>query len=256
MAENKNLEEEYQYVEEGEPSFEPSGAEPVAEDKASEFENKAHSLLHQPNVKRNSMIVIAGLMLLIALIKCSSNKNDLTNKKTQMAPAIVQPTPEIAKSVAPAAPAGVPPEEIINIISSQKSMQNSIVGVSDQLAQLNIHLTSQDKSYDTLQKALEDVQAKQNANAALLQEILIQIKTKPIMPRPEVQKAIYEAPKMEYFVQAIIPGRAWIVNEKGMAMTVRVGSEIPGYGIVKEIDPPEGRVVMSSSKVFRFKHDD
>jgi intracellular multiplication protein IcmG len=256
MAENKNFEEEYQYVEEGEPSFDSASAEPIAEEQPTEYDNKAHSLLHQPNVKRNSTIVIAGLLILIVLIKCSANKDDLTSQKGKITPAPVQQTKQIEKAPESAVPAGVPSADINNIITAQKSMQNSIMGVSDQLAQLNIHLTSQDKSYDTLQKALEDLQAKQNANAALLQEILMQVKMKPVAPKPEAAKAIYEPPKMEYFVQAIIPGRAWIINEKGQAITVRVGSEIPGYGIVKEIDPPEGRVVMSSSKVFRFKHDD
>ncbi|NBX84530.1 MAG: hypothetical protein EBQ95_02845 [Gammaproteobacteria bacterium] len=255
MAENKNFEEEYQYVEEGEPTLDPSSEEHMAEEQAPEYDNKSQSLLHQPNVKRNSMIVVAGLLILIALIKCSSNKSDITNQKGQITPAPLQSN-QMTKAPEKTVTVGAPSAEINNIISAQKTIQNSIMGVSDQLAQLNIHLTSQDKYYDTLQKALEEIQAKQNANAVLMQEILMQIKMKPVALKPEVAKKMYEPPKMEYFVQAIIPGRAWIVNEKGQAMTVRVGSEIPGYGTVKEIDPPEGRVVMSSSKVFRFKHDD
>lgn len=255
MSENKNFEEEYQYVEEGEPSFGAAQAIPEGSNPQTEYENKLSSLLHQPNVKRNSIIVILGLFFLITMIKCSSSKQ-IPNQKSMVQPAPVTKPMDAPKVTLDAST--IKTSELKDVLSSQKTMQNTLMGISDQMAQLNIHLSSQDKSYDTVQKLLQDVQAKQNANAILMQEILIQMKTRPTMARPEMvnNRPKYQTPHMEYFVQAVIPGRAWLVNEKGRAMTVRVGSEVPGYGMVKDIDAPEGRVVMSTSKVFRFKHDD
>lgn len=252
MAENKNFEEEYQYVEEGEPTLDSSSSEAIVDEQAPEYENKVHSLLQQPNVKRNSIIVIVGLVFLTAIIKCSS-KSSSTELKGTIQPAPVQQPKPVEKIPEPS----ISSVEINNLMTAQKTVQNSMMGMSEQLAQINIHLTSQDKNNEAVQRILEDIQAKQNTNAVLLQEILMQIKMKPAAPViHDRERRVFEPRKMEYFVQAVIPGRAWLVNEKGQATTVRVGSEIPGYGSVKEIDPPEGRVVMTSSKVFRFKHDD
>lgn len=255
MSENKNFEEEYQYVEEGEPSLASAEAVVGTGDIQADYENKLSSLLHQPNVKRNSIIVIVGLFLLISLIKCSSNKQVPTQKSMVIPAPVTKPVsaPTITSDVS-----NIKASDLTNVITAQKAMQNTLMGVSDQMAQLNIHLTTQDKSYETLQKLVEDLQSKQNANSILIQEILTQLKTRPVMTKPEMvaHKPKYEMPHIDYFVQAVIPGRAWLVNEKGQAITVRVGSEVPGYGMVKDIDAPEGRVVMSTSKVFRFKHDD
>lgn len=62
--------------------------------------------------------------------------------------------------------------------------------------------------------------------------------------------------KLVYFLQAVIPGRAWIISNTGNTMTVRDGSNIVGYGIVKRIDPNEGRVITSSGRVIVFSQLD
>lgn len=57
------------------------------------------------------------------------------------------------------------------------------------------------------------------------------------------------APKM--FVQAAIPGRAWLRSETGQLLTVIPGDEVAGYGRVVTIDASTGTVVMSTRAVFR-----
>lgn len=52
--------------------------------------------------------------------------------------------------------------------------------------------------------------------------------------------------KKSYFVQAVIPGRAWLRGADGSAITISKGDNIPGYGKVISIDPYSGTVVMSS----------
>ena len=49
-----------------------------------------------------------------------------------------------------------------------------------------------------------------------------------------------------YYVQAVIPGRAWLKGADGSALTITVGSTIPGYGKVRSIDPYSGIVSISS----------
>ena len=61
---------------------------------------------------------------------------------------------------------------------------------------------------------------------------------------------------MLYYIQAVIPGRAWLIATNGSTLTVREGSTIPGYGIVRKIDPNLGKVFMSTGKVIRFSQLD
>ena len=64
------------------------------------------------------------------------------------------------------------------------------------------------------------------------------------------------APPIHYYIQAVIPGRAWIIATNGSTLTVREGTNIAGYGIVRLIDPLDGRIVTSSGQIIRFSQED
>jgi len=49
-----------------------------------------------------------------------------------------------------------------------------------------------------------------------------------------------------YYIQAIIPGRAWLKNEDGQTITVTYGDAIAGLGKVNKIDAENGVVITSS----------
>jgi intracellular multiplication protein IcmG len=59
-----------------------------------------------------------------------------------------------------------------------------------------------------------------------------------------------------YNIQAVIPGRAWLIATNGATLTVSQGTAIPGYGIVKLIDPVQGKVTTSSGQIIRFSQED
>ena len=75
-------------------------------------------------------------------------------------------------------------------------------------------------------------------------------------PKPIKHKPVSQAQKTKYFLQAVIPGRAWLIAENGSTLTVRDGSLIAGYGIVRLIDPNQGRVITSSGQVIQFSQTD
>ena len=55
------------------------------------------------------------------------------------------------------------------------------------------------------------------------------------------------------YIQAIIPGRAWLIDKNGAdTITVREGTKIPGHGVVKVIDPNQGQVVLSTGEIIKF----
>ena len=55
-----------------------------------------------------------------------------------------------------------------------------------------------------------------------------------------------------YYIQAIIPGRAWIKSTDGTIVTIVQGNVIPGYGRVLRVDSERGNVVTSSGRIIRF----
>ncbi len=72
-------------------------------------------------------------------------------------------------------------------------------------------------------------------------------------PSPSTRPAI---PKAVYSIQAIIPGRAWIMSNQGKTLTVSRGSAVPGYGTVRTVNAKVGRVFTSSGRVIRFSQAD
>ena len=52
-----------------------------------------------------------------------------------------------------------------------------------------------------------------------------------------------------YNVQAVVPGRAWLMHDSGKSVTVAVGDKLPGFGVVVDIDALNGVVVTSSGKL-------
>ena len=60
----------------------------------------------------------------------------------------------------------------------------------------------------------------------------------------------------DYQVRAVIEGRAWLQDQTGNNITVKVGDKIPTYGRVTEIRPIEGVVLTTSGRVISFGSDD
>ncbi|ODN41469.1 hypothetical protein [Piscirickettsia litoralis] len=52
-------------------------------------------------------------------------------------------------------------------------------------------------------------------------------------------------------LRAIISGRAWLVNNDGVTLTVTKNTNIPGYGHVVNIDDKKEQVKMSSGYIFK-----
>lgn len=61
------------------------------------------------------------------------------------------------------------------------------------------------------------------------------------MPHPPAT-----GPKVNYDVQAIIPGRAWLKSNTGDTVTVAVGDTLDGLGKVTKIDPYDGVVQVNT----------
>jgi len=81
----------------------------------------------------------------------------------------------------------------------------------------------------------------------------VQKKAKPVSKRHHTRMGIKPA---VYYIHAIVPRRAWLQTKNGEAITVQIGDNIPGYGVVKSIDASEGVIATSSNKMIHFNSND
>lgn len=214
------------------------------------------------NVKRNAIIAVVVFIFLMVLYKFVGAY--LTNKKTEIAsipasvPAptsIVEPKPIVAlpSSSAPETTNHDLQSKISTIEINQENLHSEISTVNGQISDINSNLETLTGKITELNSAITTLSEKLEAQSREIERLSVKaVVASPVRHavRPPVR------PYLKYYVQAIIPGRAWLVATNGRTLTVREGSALAGYGTVKLIDPNQGRVITSSGQVIRFSQDD
>lgn len=280
MADKENKEDEYEF---DAFDIEPEGAHDVYstpdEEVNKEF-NKREDLppLNAPRrsanpVMRNSLIVLGLLALVVigySLVSGFLTKKTTTPRVTQKA----QPTQKPLEVIKPA------PETIIqqqpiksdvelsdksqkriddqlqalennqkNLESQVSSMQNELSSVSTTISALTKQIENLNQTVLTLSDKVADESIKLTALSVCAP------KPKKVVIVPKVKKVVL-VPRVFYHLKAIIPGRAWLIGTNGSTITVRDGSIVPGFGVVKLIDAIQGRVLMQSGQVIEFSQQD
>ncbi len=116
--------------------------------------------------------------------------------------------------------------------TQSKSMQESLDQLQDQVQTLNAQILK-----------LQQQRAKPDP-------VVHEVKSPVITPMPEDKTE--DKPAM-YYIQAIIPGRAWIVDNDGHTMTVTEGDRISALNsTVRDIDPTNGVVTLDNGKQIEY----
>jgi len=260
MSDNKNFDDEYQYVEESEngPTFTEESESIPEEEGGDLYADKITTALGKPDIRRNAIIVILALFFLIGLIKIFSS-SEKHNESSEPSPSTqVKPEPQQAIQ----APSINQPssQEIDGLVNNQKNIQNSMNGFNQQISQMTSQMNTLAGNIQTLQQQLVDMQTKQTVIISSIEELAKSPRSRQNVVHHQekaYRERVFTGPRyfIHYYIQAIIPGRAWLINSEGQTLTVRLGSNVPGYGSVQAIDPLQGRVRMSSGKILRFNQD-
>lgn len=182
-----------------------------------------------------------------------------THQKTaaRIAPAVVAP-PAVVNNppVTPPPVIAENPSPMINqklstLEVTQQSMRSEVDAVNTQLGGLNTNVTALSNQIVQLNQTIAALSAKLDEQSAVIEKLTVKAKRKVMSHK--VKKA--QTP-FRYYLQAVIPGRAWLIATNGSTLTVREGTKIPRYGVVKLIDPLQGRVLMSSGQVIKFSQAD
>ena len=223
------------------------------------------------DIKRNALIAIVLIVLAMLGYKFLGSFFAAKGSKTEIAsvPPLSTGTPQPAKiqeqpAVVPVQT--VPPpvvsqptidnsqvtQKLSALEMSQQNMRSEVNTVNTQLSGINTNVNELTEKIANLNQIISSLASKleqQSERIAVLTE-----RTKPKL-RP--RRIIARGPSAPlYYIQAVIPGRAWLIAANGSTLTVREGTHLAGYGVVRLIDPNQGRVVTSSGKVIRFSQQD
>lgn len=270
MTDKKNFEQEYQYVEESGSEDNQEFAQEVPEKKQTKHDDKTdyiskiNQIIQQPNIRRNGLIAFGGLIFLILVLKHFS-KDDFEKTSTNVENS--KPTEKIAPLTNPLlqTQAAQKMPSLINqnieadhLADIERNVQSSVSSIRDEIGQLNNQINTLTTTNQSLISEVSQLSAKLAANQQVLEELLAAKKANPVIPKTSfrVVKHQSKAQSLSYYVQAVIPGRAWLINSQGGNLTVRVGSKVPGLGVVHRIDALQGRVTMSSGRIIAFTQAD
>ena len=215
------------------------------------------------NVKRNAIIVALGFMLFIILYEIVSSIYSGPKPKDDL-PVPVMKTPEVpvAQPIQPIMPVVEQPKasldsEVNQKLSSLETMQNTmrsdLDSANNQLNTMSQNLNTAISKMSELNNLISTLSAKVDQQSRELEQMTTR--------REQVKKMHHAAKKtshshLKYYIQAVIPGRAWLIATNGSTLTVSEGTLIPGYGMVKLIDQNQGRVLTSSGQIIRFSQQD
>ncbi len=276
MADNDKYNDEYQFAD-----LDAVGAEPldynqspddVSQEKSAEKLQAKAGFAANKIMWRNALIVISILVLIIIVYpfikslfstdKKQSVMTSVTNVSTLQQNPI--PTPIQPTSVSPVimqAPVSSSSEDklsqkLTSLELNQRNMRSDIASTNNQLDSVNKSIDDMMKKITELNQVISQFTSKAEEHARELERLrnLEVAWKKAHMPRVIVN---HVTPiHLKYYIQAAIPGRAWLIASNGATLTVREGTPIAGLGIVKLIDARQGRVLTSSGQVIRFSQED
>jgi len=220
-------------------------------------------ILHeQPDIKRVVVAVMTVILIAVFSYKLGhwlfGAKKEVSGTTLAQAPQLPPaPPPQLVPPIQ-APPVAVPvsapspymQQKISQLEYTQEGMRTEVTTVSQKLSTVDANFESLKSEMQQMQQMLVDIKQKIADDSEHMKHLLsAQKKTRPKIRRIPMRT-------MQYFIQALIPGRAWLVGENGATVTVNVGSRLPGYGIIRVIDTNQGRVATSSGKIIIYSQRD
>lgn len=144
-------------------------------------------------------------------------------------------------------------ERMVSIEDSSRTVSDNSATVRKDLQELSRVLKQLDSRISKLDKQIDSMSDNMQTNKLMVQKKLQSMKKEmTVSPSRKINAKSAVVQTARYYIQAMIPGRAWIKSKKGATITVRRGSIVRGYGRVLSIDVENGRIVTTSGNVIRF----
>ncbi len=217
------------------------------------------------DIKRNASIALGLIISIIFLYKIIAyfvldKKEASTVEPTQALPQVISPP---KKTTTPVPSTTMPAtltvdhseldKKVAAIELSQQNLRSDLKTLEQDFNSVNSRIDSLNNQMMRLNQAIDSLSSQLTKQADQINALIIRAQAKRT-PVKHLKKP--SAPSLNYYLQAVIPGRAWIIATNGSTLTIRKGTKIAGYGTVRLIDPLNGRVLTSSGRVIKFSQED
>lgn len=223
------------------------------------------------DVKRNALIAVGLIVFIIVMYKIMSGffseKKSTDVTKASINPAPITATQPLQTEIPPEplpvqeVPAVVPDnnsalkQQVDSIQTSEQNLQSQVSSMSDQMNNINTNVESLSSQVSKLNQVISDLSTLVNKQSEEISVLMLRTQPKPISVR-RIHSPRHALTANIYYINAVIPGRAWLIGTNGSTLTVREGTLIPGYGMVKLIDSMQGRILTTSGRIIKFSQAD
>lgn len=278
MADDDKYEDEYQFSDPDAAAGESADYNLDAGDNTKPVSEKPattdNSFARKRNVIRNALIAVVALIVILAIYPFiysagsteKKMKTVVAIKKTRKAvvPRTAIPAVPVASPVPVASTVSYPSQDdnqinqkLSSLESNQERMQTDFTATTTQLSAMSVNINDMMAKVTALNDTITRYAAKIDEQSHVIEQLTAQkqkVAIKKVSPSRMISKQA--TPPLKYFIQAAIPGRAWLIATNGSTLTVREGTVIAGLGMVTLIDPRQGRVLTSSGYTIRFSPAD
>jgi intracellular multiplication protein IcmG len=244
---DKTEEEEYQFSPETEATSTAFAATSTATDKTNIIDK----------LKRKNILIGVGVLVVIFIVYKLADVLFTTSSfhhAVSTTPAVTTITPVLPTTTQTVPPAPAASEVMNNrlsdIASRQADYQAGLDKVNSQLNDMQSSLSALNTQVANLSNAVQTVASQLAAQQAAAEA------AKQAAQKKIAQQKAHPAPKPVYFARSMIPGRAWLLTQNGETITVSVGNNLPGYGVVLAIDPIQGTITTSTGAIIGYSPGD
>ena len=229
--------------------------------------NKISGFRSNPVLQKAAIVVVVVVVVMVAYRSLGSMFGASEKKETSAIPVLSQPkSPSAAKIEPPAKPLlpmtpAITPtasgnnssieKKVARIEISQQTLRDDVSNITEQVGTVNGNVSGLSDKISSINQNIQALMDKLDEQASQLHRLQNRAKAKEQPRRKKIT-----VPKVTWNVQAVVPGRAWLIASNGSTLTVRNGSVVPGVGTVSMIDTEQGRVVLRSGRVIRFSSQD
>lgn len=142
------------------------------------------------------------------------------------------------------------------------TVENNYNDVMNQLNQLGQQAAQNSAQMNNVSQNIQMLESQMMKLNNVLLDLLSEAKKKQnVELQQQAERSHYagakreDTPELVYYIQAIIPGRAWLKDSNGKIFTVTTGDQIPGYGRIIDIDPKNGLVKTDQGRAIEYGID-
>lgn len=206
-----------------------------------------------PEVQRKALFIVGTLLAIFIVYKIFGLF--FGGKPTEPPPKV-----PVAQIESPA-PMPVPQtNEVTNQLNAamvaQQNMRSDIDNLNNQLSGLQSGNDALTAKVNALETTLQALASKIDADSNNIALLLQRTEPKPVIEPIQVRVKHHYRKRHIYHIQAVVPGRAWLIANDGSTLTVRPGSKLRGYGIVTGVNANKGIVSTSAGITIRFSQED